>query len=217
MATLITDIYDSIKAGGTEIELNTVINQHIDDFGLDHSARIWRVENYQQLRTWAYPSTETYTTAVSKIDSGDFYFDADLRAEGQTELDQYYTDYIAAAERFPGINPYAGNTNHTTLLFMVLPVQTDGGAALYFIQGEGADNVTVDGKYIDKRTYDISTSFPGIFLYDAGYYCIKFTGDNTQEKRFVAVKRGPKALFALAGLKARPMDCHRKLIARATI
>ena len=53
MKVLMTDIAHKINS--SDIELNTIIQQFINDHGLVQTVEEWRIANYYDLRRWAYP------------------------------------------------------------------------------------------------------------------------------------------------------------------
>lgn len=73
------------------------LNTQVYDFFLGKkNVAVWRVENYSRLRAFFYPETAEKTDAEVKIGSGiDEYV-----AEGNLQLQQYYSDCIDVKIRF---------------------------------------------------------------------------------------------------------------------
>lgn len=92
---LISDIADSIMSADSF--LDAIIADYLNDNGVSGTVHEWRLNNYQQLRCWAYPSHTEYLDAVTKINSGDQV----LVARGWVELDAYYQGCLAVKRRFP--------------------------------------------------------------------------------------------------------------------
>lgn len=97
MTTLHSDIPKAINKGTTDTEINNVISSYLSDHNISKTVDQWRVENYAQLRNWAYPLIEEYNDAQIKINSGD----SQLETEGQTQLDNYIQSCLDVKSRFP--------------------------------------------------------------------------------------------------------------------
>jgi len=83
MVMLITDIAASVRDGDDDTVLNAVIQQYLDDWGLTETVAEWRVANYADLRSWAYPdqaaiASGQYSVSVFE-DNQDVVRTADLR------------------------------------------------------------------------------------------------------------------------------------------
>ncbi len=219
--TLITDIAVAVRNQESNTAINKVILSYLVEESLDVSLIDWRIENYTQLRTWGYPAVERFTTARSKVETGDFYFDADLREEGKNELNQYYADYLRTAHKFPSENVNSGSNNYTDWHISTNTVTQQVGGVTGFSTGNSQDEIYVSGKWIDNRSYDISGSVADDVQYISftdipGFYQVTFSGDGVKHKTFNVAKKGEKTLYAVATFTSIPVDAHRKLIARAT-
>jgi hypothetical protein len=95
MQILITDIAENIQE--PDDQLNAIISTYLFDSGIEQTIEQWRIENYSDLRRWAYPGKEIYLDAQVKLSSPDPM----LQAEGQAQLDQYFADCLAVKKRFP--------------------------------------------------------------------------------------------------------------------
>jgi hypothetical protein len=93
--TYITDVADAVVASDAALDL--VIEAYLAGRGSGVTAEAWRLENYAQLRAWAYPAQTDYLDAVVKINSGDQV----LAGRGWTELGAYYQACLAVKRRFP--------------------------------------------------------------------------------------------------------------------
>jgi len=221
MTTSTQDIYESIKSGAGDTALNAVIQQYLDDEpSLDTDVINWRIEKYNLLQGWAVPPVADYTSAKSMIETGDTFFDADLRAAGDEALTLYYQQYHESIERFPAENINAGNNNYTAWKDAHNTLTQQVGGATGFITGNGQEDIYVSGKWIDNRNYDISGSVAGDDQYISftdipGFYKITFSGPGIKHKTFNVAKKGEKTLYAVASLSNTPVDAHRNLIARA--
>jgi hypothetical protein len=92
---LITDIAENIQEA--DEQLNAIISTYLFDNGIERTVEQWRIENYSDLRRWAYPDKEVYLDAQVKLSSTD----ETIQTEGQAQLDQYYADCLAVKARFP--------------------------------------------------------------------------------------------------------------------
>lgn len=91
-------IYQNIQE--SDAVLNPIIEAYIAGsfyFGSATTATEWRLENYNLLRGWAYPSVTEYNDAQVKLNSGV----PELALEGQIQLDRYIQDCLAVKLRFP--------------------------------------------------------------------------------------------------------------------
>jgi hypothetical protein len=95
MQILITDIAENIQE--PDEQLNAIISTYLFDNGIEQTVAEWRIENYAELRRWAYPDYATYLDAQVKLSSPD----SAVQAEGQAQLDKYYADCLAVKDRFP--------------------------------------------------------------------------------------------------------------------
>ena len=96
MSTIHGDIARSAAGGATDEELNQVIQQYLNDQGIDKTVSQWRLENYAQLRRWVYPPIEEYNDAQAKLNSGI----TELEQEGQAQLDAYVQNCLDVKARF---------------------------------------------------------------------------------------------------------------------
>jgi len=92
--TLHSDIPKTIHNGADDTELNAVIQDYL---GSDGNVQQWRIDNYAQLRAWAYPKMAEYNDAQVKLSSTD----SAIQSEGQAQLDQYVADCLTVKQRFP--------------------------------------------------------------------------------------------------------------------
>lgn len=95
--TIHSDIPKAIHAGAGDADLNDVIQAYLDDNNVDKTVDQWRVENYKQLRRWAYPRMEELNDAQAKRNSGV----DELENEGQQQLDDYVSACLDVKTRFP--------------------------------------------------------------------------------------------------------------------
>ena len=95
MQILITDIAENISE--TDEQLNAIISTYLFDHGIESTTEQWRIENFSELRRWAYPDYAVYLDAQVKLSSTD----EATQAEGQAQLDQYFADCLAVKTRFP--------------------------------------------------------------------------------------------------------------------
>ena len=96
--TLITDIANNIYE--SDEDLNILVASHISgEFycGDDITVEQWRINNYEDLRRWAYPNQTDFNDAQVKINSG---INA-LQLEGQIQLESYVQNCIMIKKRFP--------------------------------------------------------------------------------------------------------------------
>lgn len=96
--TTIANVAKAIKNKQNDDDINSVIQKHINDFKLSISIEQWKVNNYSDLRRWAYPSFEEYLDAMVKISAG-----GETKTEGESQLNDYYTKCISVKERFPKV------------------------------------------------------------------------------------------------------------------
>jgi hypothetical protein len=92
MQIYLNDIINNIH---NQDELDAVIAAYTNQYGMDASQ--WKIDNYVDLRQWAYPPYGEYLDAVVKVNSTEH----ELQAEGQAQLDKYYADCLAVKDRFP--------------------------------------------------------------------------------------------------------------------
>jgi len=97
MGTLITDIPKTINNDATDTELNAVIDQYLTDWNINKTVFEWRIENYAQLRQWAYPPMAELNDAQAKLNSGV----TELENEGQNQLNNYVQKCLGVKARFP--------------------------------------------------------------------------------------------------------------------
>lgn len=97
MKTLQSKIPEAINSNVTDTELNNIIEQYLTDNNINKTVSEWRIENYKQLRAWAYPPTEQLNDAKVKLDSGD----STLESEGQIQYDNYVQACLDVKSRFP--------------------------------------------------------------------------------------------------------------------
>ena len=97
---LITNIPEAIDNGTTDSELNIVIDQYLVDWNIDKTISEWCIENYAQLRRWAYPPIRELNDAQVKLNSGI----AELESEGQSQFDDYVQKCLNVKTRFPKEN-----------------------------------------------------------------------------------------------------------------
>jgi hypothetical protein len=94
MKTLITHIAKAIKAGEPDSKVDAVIQDYIEDNGIPLAITSWKVQNYDLLRSWAYPPVEEYLDAIVKM------ADENLAAEGHAQYDEYINACLAVKKRF---------------------------------------------------------------------------------------------------------------------
>lgn len=85
----ITDIAGVLNSGGNDEALNKIITQFIADWGLNTTVAQWRVENFKDLRRWAYPPIEAYNSAVISKDT--------------EAVSEYSAAVLAVDLRFPAV------------------------------------------------------------------------------------------------------------------
>ena len=96
MTTLITDIAKNIQLPDTE--LNIIIQSYLDDNPTEtQDVTQWRIENYSELRRWAYPLAFDLTDAMVKIENGN----SEEQLEGHAQRIKYYDDCYDLKQRFP--------------------------------------------------------------------------------------------------------------------
>jgi len=95
--TLITDIPKAINNNATDTELNNIIEQYLTDHSINKTVDEWCIENYAQLRRWAYPKLDVFNDAEVKLNSGD----STLESEGQNQKDNYIQQCLDIKSRFP--------------------------------------------------------------------------------------------------------------------
>lgn len=93
---LITDIAQSVKNGDSESTLNEIIQAYIDLYETESTVKQWRIDNYIQLRRWAYPPIEDYVDAQVKIAQK-----GSLELEGKSQLNSYTGACYSVKLRFP--------------------------------------------------------------------------------------------------------------------
>jgi len=92
--TFHSDIPKAIRNGATDDELNDVIQDYL---GPDGDVQQWRVDNYIQLRAWAYLPIAEYNDAQVKLNSAD----SEIQSEGQQQLENYVANCLQVKSRFP--------------------------------------------------------------------------------------------------------------------
>ena len=98
MNYLITDIARNIQV--VDNVLNNFINNYLNGRyynGEPITVQQWRLDNYKQLRKWAYPKIEEYNDAQVKLNSGI----SELEQQGQEQLNKYIQDCLDIKTRFP--------------------------------------------------------------------------------------------------------------------
>ena len=92
------DIQKDIHQSNTE--LNNTVQKYLDCKlyqGESTTVQQWRLNNYKQLRRWAYPKVAEYNDAQVKLNSGI----PELEQQGQEQLDQYIQDCLDIKIKFP--------------------------------------------------------------------------------------------------------------------
>jgi len=92
--TLHSDIPKAIRNGADDTELNAVIQDYL---GPDGDVTQWRIDNYTQLRAWAYPPIAEINDAQVKLNS----LDETIKNEGQQQLNNYVAKCLQVKNRFP--------------------------------------------------------------------------------------------------------------------
>jgi hypothetical protein len=88
-------ILASIKL--SDDSLNGIVQAYIDQEELNITVGQFRVLQYSDLRAVDYPDSKERDDAQAKL----FSTDPVIQAEGQAQLDQYYSDCLAVKARFP--------------------------------------------------------------------------------------------------------------------
>ena len=95
---LITDISKNIYLSDTE--LNQIIQNYLNGKyyrGYFITVQQWRLDNYKDLRKWAYPKTTEYNDAQVKLNSSI----PELEQQGQEQFNKYIQDCLNVKTRFP--------------------------------------------------------------------------------------------------------------------
>lgn len=92
---LITDVVTVIN--GSDSVLDSVILDYITDNDLGISVSQWKLNNYSELRRWAYPQCADLFDALVKQNSGD----SELISEGDGQFLNYIQACLAVKTRFP--------------------------------------------------------------------------------------------------------------------
>jgi len=95
MQIFITDIADNIHQD--DEQLNDIISTYLFSQGIESTVSQWRLDNYIDLRRWAYPDKEDYLDGIVKLSSSD----ETVQTEGQEQIDTYTTACLAVKARFP--------------------------------------------------------------------------------------------------------------------
>lgn len=91
----VKEVAKAVKAGLTDPQVDEVIRAHLDSLGYKaKTVAEWRVENYKELRRWAYPDIANYLDAQVKVRRG-------VYAAGKKQEDVYLDACWAVKERFP--------------------------------------------------------------------------------------------------------------------
>lgn len=93
----IKQIAQSVIKGDDDTALNIIIQGHIDSFNIQTTVAQWRLDNYSELRRWAYPNPVDLSDSVIKMESGD----PTLVTEGEAQRAQYVSDCLNVKTRFP--------------------------------------------------------------------------------------------------------------------
>lgn len=97
LKTTEADIAEAVKSGDIDSVVNYKIQAYLNNYEINQTVPQWRVENYKQLRSWAYPDPAELNDAQIKINS-----DIDeLATEGQQQLDTYVSNCLDVKTRFP--------------------------------------------------------------------------------------------------------------------
>ncbi len=98
MTTLFSDVARSVHL------LDSILNQVIQDFidgkyfyDTPITVEQWRLNNYSELRQWAYPKPSELNDAQVKINSGI----SELVTEGEQQMEDYVNDCLNIKTRFP--------------------------------------------------------------------------------------------------------------------
>lgn len=99
----LNDVYQSVKDGDDDTELNIVIQQFLTDQGLSDTVSQWRLANYKDLRKWAYPDQADFMNSyinrmILEEDDEEFV------PPHSTEYDTYTAEIIAYGELFYNVN-----------------------------------------------------------------------------------------------------------------
>ena len=97
MTTLQSDIPKAIQNGVLDTQLNAIIAEYLAVWNINKTVSEWRLENYAQLRRWAYPPMAEFNDAQAKLNSGI----TELESEGQNQLDNYVQKCLDVKARFP--------------------------------------------------------------------------------------------------------------------
>lgn len=92
-----SNVYAVVKGNAPDEVVDSTIAQFLTSWNIPGTVQEWKIENYAQLREWAYPSSTEFNDAFVKTRSGD----PDLVAEGEIQMDKYVKDCMAVKERFP--------------------------------------------------------------------------------------------------------------------
>ena len=97
MTTLQSDIPRAIQNRASDSQLDTIIKEYLAVWNISKTVSEWRIENYAQLRRWAYPPMAELNDAQAKLNSGI----TELENEGQNQLDSYVQKCLDIKARFP--------------------------------------------------------------------------------------------------------------------
>lgn len=95
--TLHSDIPRAIQNDATDSELNNVISSYLSDHSISKTVSQWRIENYAQLRKWAYPNIMEFIDAQVLINSSK----SDFIEKGKQQLQSYIQACLDVKDRFP--------------------------------------------------------------------------------------------------------------------
>lgn len=91
------NVAEAVKIGKKAENLNKVIQAYLDNYGISKTVAQWRIDNYAQLRRWAYPPPEELLDAQMKLNSG---ID-EIKNQGQRQLDNYVGQCLDVKTSFP--------------------------------------------------------------------------------------------------------------------
>jgi hypothetical protein len=92
----IEKIYAAVKAKHSQEEIDQSIAEAITESSDDTTVEQWKLDNYQLIREWAYPTYIEYIDAQVKINSKDLV----LVSEGTEQLNRYYEDCLKVKDTY---------------------------------------------------------------------------------------------------------------------
>lgn len=91
---LLIDIARAVKNHKSDDEIHLIIQDFV---GVNTSAEDWIIENYAELRRFAYPDPSDFLDAWIKINSGN----EEMKDAGEKQMHDYVTQCLAVKSKFP--------------------------------------------------------------------------------------------------------------------